>query len=163
MLETNVLALLAGSQAAVRAMRACGADGHVVNISSIAAHRSDSGVYGATKHAVNCICSTLRRELEEDSIRVVNIMPGAVATNFARNFDTEFLKGFVKMAGLELDQEIRKGEKLPDEVFEKLQPVLEKLLAAPEDVADAVLYAVTQPIRVNIAELVVRPPKQLNL
>ena len=54
MLETNVLALLVGSQAAIRAMRACKAHGHIVNISSIAALRRDSGVYGATKHAVNC-------------------------------------------------------------------------------------------------------------
>src|SRR5690606_3872571 len=44
MLETNVLALLVGSQAAIRAMRACGAHGHIVNISSIAALRRDSGV-----------------------------------------------------------------------------------------------------------------------
>ena len=60
MLETNVLALLVGSQAAIRAMRACKAEGHIVNISSIAAQRRDSGVYGATKHAVNCISATLR-------------------------------------------------------------------------------------------------------
>ena len=79
MLETNVLSLLAGCQAAVRAMRACGAEGHVVNISSIAALRADSGVYGATKHAVNCISATLRRELEDDTIRVVNVMPGGTA------------------------------------------------------------------------------------
>src|SRR5580704_12236195 len=61
MLETNVFALLVGSQAAVQAMRACGAEGHLVNISSVAAQRPDSGVYGATKHAVNCINNTLRR------------------------------------------------------------------------------------------------------
>ena len=68
MLETNVLALLVGCQAAVRAMRKCGAEGHVVNISSIAAQRADSGVYGSTKHAVNCISSTLRRELADPSM-----------------------------------------------------------------------------------------------
>lgn len=161
MLETNVLGLLVGCQAAVRAMRACGAEGHVVNISSIAAHRADSGVYGATKHAVNCISATLRKELEDDTIRVVNVMPGAVATNFARNFDPEFLAGIVKATGMEV--KIRRGEKLPDEVLEKLQPILRQLLAAPEDVADAVLYAVSQPVQVNVSEIVVRPPKQLNL
>ena len=149
MLETNVLALLVGSQAAVRAMRACKAEGHVVNISSIAAQRNDSGVYGATKHAVNCISATLRSELEDD------------ATNFARNFDPEFLKGLVKATGLEV--EIERGEKLPDEVFDKLQPLMKQLLAAPEDVAEAVLYAVSQPIHVNVTEIVVRPAKQLNL
>jgi NADP-dependent 3-hydroxy acid dehydrogenase YdfG len=161
MLETNVLALLVGCQAAVRAMRACGAQGHIVNISSIAAQRNDSGVYGATKHAVNCIHSTLRSELENDSIRAINIMPGAIATNFARNFDPAFVAGFVKSAGVDI--EVQKGERLPDEVMEKLQPVLKQLLGNADDVARAVLYAVTQPIDVNIAEIVVRPPKQLAL
>jgi NADP-dependent 3-hydroxy acid dehydrogenase YdfG len=99
MLETNILALLVGCQAAVKAMRACGAEGFIVNISSIAAQRSNSGVYGSTKHAVNAISSTLRQELEEDTIRVVNVMPGAIATNFARNFDPAFVGGFAKMAG----------------------------------------------------------------
>ncbi len=161
MLETNVLGLLVGSQAAIRAMRQCGAEGHIVNISSIAAQRRDSGVYGATKHAVNCISATLRSELEEDSIRVINVMPGAIATNFARNFDPEFLAGFIKASGVEV--ELKRGEKLPDEVLEKIQPIMKQLLGSPEDVASAVLYAVTQPIHVNSADIVVRPPKQLDL
>jgi len=161
MLETNVLGLLVGCQAAVRAMRACGAEGHIVNISSIAAQRRDSGVYGATKHAVNAISATLRNELEEDTIRVVNVMPGAIATNFARNFEPEFLKGFIQMAGLDI--EVKQGERLPDEVFEKIAGPLSQLLGQAQDVADAVLYAVTQPIRVNIADITIRPPKQLNL
>lgn len=162
MLETNVLGLLAGSQAAIRAMRACKAQGHIVNISSIAALRRDSGVYGATKHAVNAISATLRAELEDDTIRVVNVMPGAIATNFARNFDPEFLKGFARMTG-HADLEIRQGERLPDEVIEKLQPMMKQLLGNPDDVARAVLYAVTQPIEVNILDIEVRPAKQLNL
>lgn len=161
MLETNVLALLVGCQAAVRAMRACGAEGHIVNISSIAAQRRDSGVYGSTKHAVNAISATLRGELEEDPIRVVNVMPGAIATNFARNFDPAFVAGFVKMAGLDID--VKKGERLPDEVFEKLSEQLAQMLGDPADVANAVLYAVSQPPNVNIADIVVRPPKQLDL
>ena len=77
MLETNVLALLVGTSAAVQAMRACGAVGHVVNISSSAALRADSGVYGATKHAVNVISESLRAELADDPIQVVSVMPGA--------------------------------------------------------------------------------------
>jgi len=161
MFDVNVIALLAGCQAAVRAMRETESEGHIVNVSSVAALRRDSGVYGATKHAVNAICATLRNELEDDSIRVVNVMPGAIATNFARNFDPEFLKGFAKMAGVET--EVRKGEKLPDEVLEKLQPMLAQLLGDPADIADAVLYAVTQPIRVNVEQIVVRPAKQLDL
>lgn len=161
MFETNLLALLVGSQAAIKAMRACKANGHIVNISSVAALRRDSGVYGATKHAVNAISATLRTELEDEPIRVVNVMPGAIATNFARNFDPEFLKGFAKMTGSDL--EVRQGERLPDEILDKLQPLMKQLLGNPEDVARAVLYAVTQPIEVNILDIEVRPAKQLNL
>jgi NADP-dependent 3-hydroxy acid dehydrogenase YdfG len=161
MLETNVLALLVGCQAAVRAMRACKAEGHIVNISSIAAQRPDSGVYGSTKHAVNAISATLRRELEGDTIRVVNVMPGAIATNFARNFDPKVVAGIVGASGIAVD--VKRGERIPDEVLEKLQPALRQLLGSAEDVAAAVLYAVTQPIHVNIADIVVRPPKSLNL
>jgi NADP-dependent 3-hydroxy acid dehydrogenase YdfG len=161
MLETNVLSLLVGCQAAAKAMRACKAQGHIVNVSSIAAQRPDSGVYGATKHAVNCISATLRRELEEDSIRVVNVMPGAIATNFARNFDPKFVAGIAKAAGAEV--EVKKGERLPDAVFPQLSQRMQQTLLAPDEVADAVLYAVTQPIHVNVLDIVVRPAKQLPL
>jgi NADP-dependent 3-hydroxy acid dehydrogenase YdfG len=111
---------------------------------------------------VNCISATLRGELENDSIRVVNVMPGAIATNFARNFDPEFVAGFAKMAGMP-EVEVKRGQHLPDEVFEKLAERLKQLLCDPDDVASAVLYAVSQPIHVNLADLVVRPAKQLNL
>jgi NADP-dependent 3-hydroxy acid dehydrogenase YdfG len=161
MFETNVIALLAGCQAAVRAMRACKAEGHIVNVSSIAALRRDSGVYGATKHAVNAISATLRAELEDEPIRVVNVMPGAIATNFARNFDPKFVGMFAKAAGIEV--EVKQGERLPDEVFDALSAKMKQTLLAPEEVADAVLYAVTQPIHVAIHDIVVRPAKQLNL
>jgi NADP-dependent 3-hydroxy acid dehydrogenase YdfG len=161
MLETNVLGLLVGCQAAVRAMRQCCAQGHIVNISSIAARRSDSGVYGATKHAVNAISSTLRGELEEDSIRVVNVMPGVTATNFARHFDPTFVVGLGQAAGMPV--EVKRGERLPDEAIDQLQPRMRQVLGHPEEVAEAVLYAVTQPIHVNVAEIVVRPPKELHL
>ena len=161
MLETNVLGLLVGCQAAVRAMRECKAEGHIVNVSSIAAQRADSGVYGATKHAVTTISHTLRRELEEDTIRVVDVRPGAIGTNFARNFDPAFVANFVRAAGM--DVEVKRGERLPDEVMDRLQPMMKQVLASADDVANAVLYAVTQPIHVNVSEIVVRPPKQLAL
>jgi NADP-dependent 3-hydroxy acid dehydrogenase YdfG len=159
MLETNILALLVGCQESVRVMRKCAAEGHIVNISSIAAHRPDSGVYGSTKHAVSSISSTLRRELEDDNIRVVNICPGAIGTNFARNFDEGFVSNFLKAAGVDI--EVKKGEHLPDEVMATVQPRVKQLLSSPQDVANAALYAVTQPIWVNISELTIRPPKQL--
>ena len=146
---------------AVKAMRSCGAEGQIVNISSVSAQRRNSGVYGSTKHAVNVISSSLRDELEEDTIRVTNVMPGAIATNFARNFDREFVNGIVKMSGMDI--EVQQGERLPPEVLETLQAKMKQLLGNPNDVAKAVLYAVTQPIEVNIADIVVRPPRAMNL
>lgn len=160
MLETNILALLVGCQAAAQAMRASGGNGHIVNISSTAAQRRDSGVYGSTKHAVNAISASLRAELEEDDIRVVNVMPGVIGTNFARNFDPAFVKAIVQMAGMDI--EVEAGQKLPDEVFERLGS-LDKMIGRPEDVASAVIYAVSQPPNVNIADIVVRPAKQMPL
>jgi len=161
MLETNLLALLVGCQAAVRAMRACGAQGHIVNISSVAALRPDSGVYGATKHAVNTISETLRRELMDDPIKVVTIMPGAIATNFARNFDPAILRGLVSAVGGDAPAEFTPGDRLPDAVLEQAHQTMGEHLAGPSDVAAAVVWAVTQPAGVHIAQLVVRPKKDL--
>lgn len=170
MLETNVLALLVGAQAAVRAMRACGARGHIVNISSVAAQRRDSGVYGSTKHAVNAISETLRRELQDDPIQVVTVMPGAIATSFARNFDTAVLQSMVAVAAGGPDQtgelgavELTKGERIPDDVLAAARRALPDHLCTPDDVAGAVLWAVTRPATVHVAEVVVRPNRELAL
>ena len=163
MLETNVFALLVGSQAAVRAMRACGAEGHIVNISSVASLQPASGVYGATKHAVRCVNETLRRELQDEPIKVVSIMPGAIATSFARNFDPAVLELLVGTMGGEVAGDFTQGQRLPDEALAQAQRMMADHLCAPEDVADAVLWAITRPAGVHLAELVVRPKKDLNL
>lgn len=161
MLEVNVLALLVGSQAAVRAMRACGAEGHIVNISSVAGRRDESGVYGSTKWAVNSIATTLRKELENDKIRVVNIMPGAVATNFARNFPPAVVSGIVSSLGINAD--IKPGTQLPPAVLDQIAAAGKLFLASADDIARAVLFAVTQPIELNVFEMVVRPQRALQL
>ena len=161
MLETNVLGLLAGCQAAVKAMRACGEGGHIVNISSLAAHRPDSGVYGSTKHAVNCISNTLRQELLEDPIQVVTIMPGAIATSFARNFDPAVISAMASAAGVG-PIEITPGEQLAEEVLAAAQSSLPEHLCTPVDVADAVVFAVTRRPGTHIGEIVVRPNKNLD-
>jgi len=161
MLEVNVLALLVGSQSAIRAMRACGAAGHIVNISSTAGRSEASGVYGSTKWAVNSIATTLRKELENDKIRVVNIMPGAVATNFARNFPPEFVQGILTSLGVKAD--IKPGGTVPPELLDQVAAAGKMFLAAADDIARAVVFAVTQPIELNVFEMVVRPQRQLQL
>jgi NADP-dependent 3-hydroxy acid dehydrogenase YdfG len=160
MLDTNVLALLVGCQAAVQAMRSVGNAGHIVNISSVAAHNPESGVYGATKHAVNVISRTLRQELLEDPIQVTSIMPGLVATNIGRNVDPEILAGIVAMSGIEAD--VVPGERLPDDVLEAAQVALGEIMIRPDDVADAVMYAVGEPSSVHISEIVIRPNKDFD-
>ncbi|HTR61830.1 MAG TPA: SDR family oxidoreductase [Candidatus Binataceae bacterium] len=161
MLETNILALLVGSQSAVRAMRSCGAHGHIVNISSVAGRREGTSVYGATKWAANAIATSLRKELENDTIRVVNIMPGAVATNFARNFPPEFVSGIVQSLGIKAD--IKPGGTLPPEVLDEVAKAGQQILASADDIARAVMFAVTQPIELNVFEMVVRPQRDLAL
>jgi len=161
MLEVNVLALLAGSQAAIRAMRACGASGHVVNISSTSGRGDATGVYGSTKWAVNSIATTLRKELENDKIRVVNIIPGAVATNFARNFPPEFVQGIASSLGIKAN--IEPGKPVAPDVLDQIAAAGKLFLASADDVARAVLFAVTQPIELNIFEMVVRPQRQLQV
>lgn len=160
MLEVNVLALTVGCQAAVRAMRATGSHGNIVNISSVAATRRESGVYGATKHAVNCINATLRKELEDDTIRVTSIMPGVFATNFARNADRSVVESLAAMVGLDgvaFDDQSR----IPQEQLAQIQHAMSTTMGDVSHIAQAVEYLVSQPIELNIEELVIRPAKSL--
>jgi NADP-dependent 3-hydroxy acid dehydrogenase YdfG len=157
MFDINVMAMLVGSQAAIRAMRETKSQGHIVTISSYAGRGDGFRVYGATKAAVNSLCITLRNELEDEPIRVVNVMPGAVATNFGRTFGPEFVNGLLKSFGLPAD--FKTGDILPDSTLEALNTRAKALFAAPDDIARAVLYAVIQPHDVNVSEILVGPRK----
>jgi NADP-dependent 3-hydroxy acid dehydrogenase YdfG len=161
MLEVNVLGMLAGVQGAVRTMRRLGTPGHVVLISSIASRNETAGVYGATKAAVNLLATTLRKELEDDPIRVVNILPGAVMTNFARHFDPAVIQGLAKAMGIAIDFE--PGRKLPQDAIEQIQARAKPFLAHPDDIANAVVYAVSQPPELDVFQVEVRPAKGLPL
>jgi NADP-dependent 3-hydroxy acid dehydrogenase YdfG len=160
MWETNVLALLVGCQAAVKAMRATGRPGHIINTSSVAALSPDSGVYGATKHAVNVITNSLRAELDNDPIQISSIMPGLVATNLGRE-NPEILAGIVAMSGIQHD--IVRGERLPDDILEKARETLSDFIIKPDDIADAVLYLLSVPGDVDVTDIVVRPNKRFDL
>jgi NADP-dependent 3-hydroxy acid dehydrogenase YdfG len=137
MFNVNVLGLLYATEAAIGVMKRQGS-GHIVNISSLAGRkvtRDSSGVYAGTKFAVNAISEGLRQELLEDNIRVTIVEPGAVATELPDHITDEdareSLSGLLKL--------------------ERLQP---------EDIADAIAYAVTQPERVSVNEILIRPTQQ---
>lgn len=81
--ETNVFGLLRLCQLALPKMRQAGG-GRIINVSSVAGEMSQpgSGIYHATKHAVEAIDEALRIEVSGFNIQVVGILPGPVATNF---------------------------------------------------------------------------------
>jgi NADP-dependent 3-hydroxy acid dehydrogenase YdfG len=162
MFEVNVIGLLVGCQSAIRVMRETKSRGRIINISSTAALSRESGVYGATKHAVNCITTTLRDELDDDDIRVTSLMPGVFATNFVRNFDPAVIKGMMDMLGM-TDVKAGPDGKFPREVMAEVQEKMAAVAGNPQEVANAVLYLVNQPTSTNIQELVIRPPKNLDL
>src|SRR5215210_7754794 len=137
MFEVNVMGLLYATDAAIGHMKEQGS-GHLVNISSVAGRkvtRDSSGVYAGTKHAVNAISEGLRQELLEDNIRVSIVGPGAVDTELPDHIT---------------DEDAREG-------LSGLMS-LERLQA--EDIAGAIVYAVSQPERVSVNELLIRPTQQ---
>jgi NADP-dependent 3-hydroxy acid dehydrogenase YdfG len=160
MLEVNVLALAVGSQAAVRAMRACGAEGHIVNVSSSATRLEAPGFYGATKTAVNAITASLRKELENDTIRVVTVIPGLTATNLGRH-QPVLVGGLAASLGEEIGPP--SGGLFPPEALDRVASAAGHVLASADDVARAVLFAVTQPIELSISEIAVQPARRLAL
>ena len=164
-LETNVLALLIGCREAVRVMKP-GGGGHIVNISSVAARNTGpSGqVYSATKHAVNAISEGLRQEVQSLGICVTTVMPGGTLTNFARNFPQEALENAARALGVDPEAEgVRRGEYLPQEGMERVLREHAGVLLSPDDLANAVVYAVTQPASVHVNEVLVRPSRGLDL
>src|SRR3712207_6614211 len=138
MFEVNVLGLLYATEAAIRVMKEQGS-GHLVNVSSVAGRkvtRTSNGVYAGSKFAVNAISEGLRQELIEDNIRVTIVEPGAVATELPDHITDEDARE--SLSGL---------------------ISLERLQA--EDIARAIAYAVTQPDRVSVNEILIRPTQQL--
>lgn len=94
-----------------------------------------TGVYSGTKYAVNAISEALRGELVEDGIRVTIVEPGAVATELPDHISDE--EAQERTAGI---------------------TSIETLQA--EDIAHAITYAVTQPQRVNVNEILIMPTEQ---
>jgi NADP-dependent 3-hydroxy acid dehydrogenase YdfG len=137
MFDVNVLGLLYATDAAIETMKRQGG-GHLVNVSSVAGRkvtRDSSGVYAGSKFAVGAISEGLRQELLQDNIRVTIVEPGAVATELTDHITDE-------------------------DARESLGGLLNLEILQAEDIAKAIVYAVTQPKRVSVNEILIRPTQQ---
>lgn len=136
MWDTNVMGLIRMTQALLPRLEASG-DGHIVNVGSIAGFETyrGGGGYTASKHAVRALTRTLRLELLGKPVRVTEVAPGLVETEFSLvRFDGDREKATAPYAGI-------------------------KPLTA-DDIAECIAWVATRPSHVNIDEVVVRPVAQ---
>lgn len=135
-IDTNIKSLLAMTRLIVPAMKAQGR-GHIVNIGSVAGDAAYYGgsVYCATKSAVKALSDALRIELVDTPLRVTNIKPGLVETNFSV---TRF----------------RGDSEKADKVYEGIRPLI------GEDVAETIFWTTSLPQHIQIAEMLVLPTNQ---
>ncbi|KAA6440109.1 SDR family NAD(P)-dependent oxidoreductase [Dyadobacter flavalbus] len=131
MIDGNVKGLLYVSKAVIPLMLER-AKGHIVNISSIAGKQTyaNGTVYCASKAAVEAVSEGMRLELTQHGIKVTNVAPGAVETEFS----------LVRFKG---------DESRAEKVYQGFDPL------QASDIADAILYAVNAPARVTIADLTI--------
>jgi len=138
MIAVNLLGLLYCTHAALPLLEASGG-GDVVNVSSVAGRRADAGaaVYNMTKFGVHAFSEALRQEALHAGIRVTTVAPGFV--------DTE-------LQGHNTNPLVRR-------TMERAREQIGEVLRA-EDIAEAILHAVTRPPHVCVNEVLVRPTKQ---
>ena len=141
MIDVNLLGLLYCTHAALPIMRE-GGGGHVINVSSVAGRNANfgSGVYNLTKFGVVAFSESLRQEavVSKSGVRVTCVEPGFVGTE---------LQGH------------NENPAVVDNI-EKMRGQIGEVLTA-EDIANAIVYAVSQPDRVGINEMLIRPQGQL--
>lgn len=136
MMDGNVKGLLYVSQPIIKLMKEK-QNGQIINISSVAARQTYANgvVYCASKRAVDVISEGMRLELTEFGIRVTNIQPGAVETDFSKvRFKGDNDRAATVYAGYE------------------------PLIAG--DIADAISYCINVPERVSVAEFTIYPKAQ---
>jgi NADP-dependent 3-hydroxy acid dehydrogenase YdfG len=134
-MELNFWASFYTSRAAIPALKA-GGGGDIVNISSTAGRRAVGatfGPYAASKFALTAFNESLRAEVTLAGVRVCIIEPGATATEVHEHIKDEKVREFTR-------QHVEKDGAMQ-----------------PEDVAAAIVFAVSLPPRVNISQLVIRP------
>ncbi len=136
MIDGNVKGLLYVSKAIIPGMVER-KKGHIINLSSVAGKYTypNGAVYCASKKAVEAISEGMRLELTEHGIKISNIAPGAVETEFSE----------VRFKG---DKERAK------KVYEGFEPLI------AEDIADLICYVVNAPDRVTIADVLIYPKAQ---
>ena len=136
MLDTNVVGLLRVTRAFLPLLRAA-PRAHIVNLGSIAGFEVYPGGagYTASKHAVRAITDTLRLELNGEPIRITEIAPGMVETEFS----------VIRFRG---------DQARADDVYAGVEPL------TADDIADCIVWAVTRPPHVDIDFMVVRPVAQ---
>jgi len=111
--------------------------GHIINLGSIAGREAYEmgNVYNATKFAVDGLTRAMRIDLVDYGIKVTSINPGAVETEFAK----------VRFKG---------DSEKADQVYEGFTPLY------AEDIAEAILFAVTRPPHVNVNDMLIMPTSQ---
>jgi NADP-dependent 3-hydroxy acid dehydrogenase YdfG len=138
MIDVNVLGLLYATHAALPLIGQSGG-GDIVNLSSVAGRRADAGaaVYNLTKFGVHAFSEALRQEALHDDVRVTIVAPGFVETELQSHTRNPLVQ--------------QATERSREEIGEVLQG---------EDIAAAIVYAVTRPRHVCLNEVLVRPTKQ---
>ncbi len=137
MIDTNVKGLLKMTQAVMPFL--IKSQGHIVNIGSVAGRLVYEGgaVYCATKFAVRALSEGLRMDLKGTGIRVTNIEPGMVNTEFS----------LVRLG----------NQQKADDVYKDMMPL------SANDIAETILWCVERPAHVNIQEIVVYPTDQASV
>ena len=136
MIDTNIKALLSMTRLVVPGMVERG-KGHIINIGSIAGDAAYPGgsVYCATKAAVKALSDGLRIDLVDTPLRVTNIKPGLVETNFS----------VVRFRG---------DKEKADNVYRGIKPL------NGDDIAEVAYFAASAPEHMQVAEILVMPTYQ---
>ena len=139
MIDTNIKGLLCITRIVSQWMIEQHIKGHIINMGSIAGTQTyeNGAVYCATKHAVHALSEGMRMDLLRHEIKVTEIRPGMVETEFS----------IVRFHG---------DKERADKVYEGIKPL------TGEDIARIIAWIVSLPEHVNINDIEVMPARQAN-
>jgi len=135
MIDINLKGVLYGMAAAIPVFKQQ-QSGHIVNIISTSGIKivPMQGVYAGTKNAIRTIAEDFRQE-SDGTVRITGISPGVVKTDFAEGIKNQEMKTIIRNN-------------------------MENLAISPDAIANAVIYAISQPADVEVGDIVIRPSKQ---